>query len=617
MPSRRVSPWVLLLPLAGAAAAYARVLHGEFVFDDQVGVAVRDLGGALRSFGVEWLRAGRPLTDLTFALNYRAGRIDPWGYHLVNVLLHLSAAGLVWLFTRTILERAGAARPDGVAVMVAGVFALHPLQSEAVSYVSQRAECLASALALATLLLLLDAESRAGTARGRWESALAVVTFIAALGAKPVAVTTPIAYLLVTAAEPPRLAPVGPSPWAGRLLRIAPLMALEAVYVGATLRALRSNPTAGFAVPAVRWQEYLLTQGRAVLTYLRLVLWPAGQSADWDFPPSHGADAVTVGAWAALLAIGGGAGALYWRTRRSGSEEGAAGRVASVGIGWFFLLLAPTSSFIPILDPLAEHRVYLASWGPMVAVAVGAERLLARARWRGAAIAGMAGAWLALGTSLYERNAVWQSARALWTDVVRKAPANGRAHLSLAEASRREGDLEAALQECELALRDPRRVIGGEAAVLTEFAVVLMDLGRTTDALSVLDRSLALDPRNSGALASRAFAQLRSGDLAAGEESALRALGLNADEAEALRALGAIRLARGDPAGAVEPLERAVRLDPDDVSRQLALGEAYARVGRRREACEAWERARRIGLPAPFDGQLAAKAAQAGCAWAP
>ncbi|MCM2334551.1 MAG: hypothetical protein NDI82_11480, partial [Anaeromyxobacteraceae bacterium] len=161
----RASPWlVLLLPLALAVAATWRALPGQFQFDDETSIvtnpAIKDLAAFLTPG--PWrgaLAGGRPVTDLTFALNYAYARLEPWNYHLTNLAVHLAAVALAFAVTRRLLRLAGAARGDGIALAAAGLFALHPLQSQAVSYVVQRAESLAAALTLGSLALLLAAEA--------------------------------------------------------------------------------------------------------------------------------------------------------------------------------------------------------------------------------------------------------------------------------------------------------------------------------------------------------------------------------------------------------------------------------------------------------------------------
>src|SRR6266496_1841147 len=156
-------PLVALAAAAlGAALAYAPSLDGEFQFDDwtsiQVNWPIRDPARLLGALGPsDLLGPGRPVTELSFALDHALGGIRPFPFHLTSLVLHVLAAVLAFLLLRDALRRVGHARAEGVAAFAAGAFALHPLQTESVCYAAQRAELLASVLYLAAFLLLVGA----------------------------------------------------------------------------------------------------------------------------------------------------------------------------------------------------------------------------------------------------------------------------------------------------------------------------------------------------------------------------------------------------------------------------------------------------------------------------
>jgi len=181
-----------------AIAGYARTLGAGFVLDDQTALVenarIRDLGAFARP-GV-WLQpAGRPLTELTFALQYRLARLDPAPYRVLDLALHLAVAASLWFLGRRILERLGWPRSGALALAAAALFATHPLQAEAVSYVAQRAEVLAALLSTLAVLLLLP---RAGEdAPGPARLAAGGAAFLLGLAAKPSAAVAPL--LLVVA----------------------------------------------------------------------------------------------------------------------------------------------------------------------------------------------------------------------------------------------------------------------------------------------------------------------------------------------------------------------------------------------------------------------------------
>ena len=239
-----------------AALVYARVLHGEFQWDDFSSVVenhrIRNLEQVLAGFLPALIRSGRPVVDLTFALNHAAGGLDPFGYHLLNLAVHLCAVVLAYAFTRTVLRLAGVPRPLAVAIVVAGAFAFHPLQTQAVSYVAQRAESLASCAYLGALLLLLFAERRGWSLAGVAAYLLGFLVFVLGLGSKVIVVTLPVAYLLLARtiprgvhraemASPPRRLAVPSSPgW----------QSISSCRRGRS-RASRGHPT-----PASAWRAF-------------------------------------------------------------------------------------------------------------------------------------------------------------------------------------------------------------------------------------------------------------------------------------------------------------------------------------------------------------------------
>jgi tetratricopeptide (TPR) repeat protein len=617
VPHRATSPAAALAAaLALAAAAYGRVLHGELQLDDSITIeqnlAVKDLAGYVSDhLAHEVLGGGRPVTNLTFALNYAAGRLDPWGYHLANVGIHLAVAVLVFLFTRAVLRLAGAGRADGLAAAVAGAFALHPLQSEAVSYVTQRSEALASGLTLAALLLVLAAERRGATWRGGALLAAGFATFVLALGAKPIALTMPAAWLLLAWAVP---APEGRGAllsWPRRLLAVAPFLAVEVPYAAGILRSIEGSGHAGFSVAGLSPWTYLLTQLRAVATYLRLLLWPAGQNVDWDFPVSRSLAEPAVLLCGLLLAsLAGGAVALVLSARRlRGEPAGGAARVAGFGVLFFLLALSPTSTVVPLADVLGEHRVYLAAWGILTAIAVAGERVVAWAERLGKRRAALGGAvviaavWAALALALHRRNAVWETQLALMSDAVAKSPEKAGPHLSLGYALRVAGRHDEAIAEYRKALpcaRDEAEAM----KIVRNLGAALIWAGRNDEAIGVLEQALPEAPRDSDLLTNLAVAWGAKGNAELARFYAHAAVAADPDQGGAWNLLGRLALGDDDLPTARDALERAVALDPDAGIRHYNLGRVLERQRNLEGACAEWGRALEVNLEGPKRAEI-------------
>jgi len=590
-PPRRAS-LALVVPLTLAAAAYARVLHGQFQFDDRTSIEQNPLVKSLGRFVREApLRPpARPVTDLTFALNYAVGRLDPLGYHLVNLAVHLALVVLLFQLTRALARRAGLAAAEGVALAAAGLFAVHPLQSQAVSYVAQRAESLASLLYVASLLLLLRAERRGWNKAGLLAWGGAFLLFLLGLGAKAIVVTLPAAWLLIAAALP---ATEGER---GRALPLAiPFAAASGIYAVASVAGLGGRADAGFDVPGIAPGNYLLTQLRVVADYLRLLLWPAGQVLDPEVRLSAGLDAPAAAAGLLLLVVAGSALALLLRARSWEAQPRAAARLAALGLLWWFLLLAPTSSVIPVVDLMQEHRAYLAAWGPILALAVAAERILDRLapplRRRLAAGAVLA-LWIALAGALLARNAVWESQVSLWSDVAEKAPGKARGHQNLGHALMLAGRLEESVASYRRVLERLGDGSVERSDALRNLAGVFIEAHRPREAAEVLREALAADPWNVDLLNNLAIALLDLGDLAGAEANARRALLRDPQNGPALNTLGEAQLARGDAAAALANFSAAAALDPDVEMRHYNVAVAAANLGRSAEACQALARFR-------------------------
>ena len=580
---------------------YARGMHGQFELDDLHTVewnsTIHHLGNYV-DFS-QWLgilQAARVLTDFTFALDYAIAGLDPFPYHVTNLAIHLAAVLLVYAFTRRVLAFGGLAKRESLSLVVAAVFALHPLQTQAVIYVSQRAESLASALYLGSLLLLLEAERRGRRAAGAALYAAAFVAFVLGLGTKTIVLTLPFAYLLMGILP-------GRAAYANELARprkrlalAAPFVLYSVLVVLLVLPKLKGNGTgldvAGFGVPWLPPWRYFRTEWHVIVTYLRLLFWPAGQNLDWDFPLARGfGDPIVLacGLFLATLLIG--TGIILYRNYARADDRGAVARVMAFGVFWFYLVLSHTSTLLPILDVLVEHRLYLASFGVFLAVIVGADHALARVRKQAsvtlvlllcASLAGLA----------FVRVGTWRSKLLMWTDVVAKSPRKARAHLGLGNAYCLAGQRQLAIDEytaaLELAADDP---IWIRSDIREKLAATFLSQGRTADAITAAQAGLTEKPDHSGLLGTLALAHLQRHELPEAEVAAEKAVRAAPKSATALLALGMVRAQRGDQPGALDDFERAVKLEPDLLQGCLLLAGTYRAQGRNQEACDVLLRA--------------------------
>jgi len=498
-----------LLLAASVLAAFGASLSSGFHFDDYAIFGDARLTPASAWSAIFSAQQTRPLTYLTFWLNRALGGQDAFGYHALNLALHLAAALLAYECLLRLLE-------TRAAWLAAALFAVHPLQTEAVDYIWGRAIVLAAVFVLASLLAWINGHP--------W---LSVVLFGLALLAKEECAAFPLALWLLDFAMAKASGPTAnggrpgehsagtgkrsrdgsrlsrldsrrhggrrrPAPW-------GPLATMFALSLAAGLRtiyaaAVTPGTQAGAQAGITPW-DYFLAEGSVVWRYLRLFLIPYGFTVDAEIRVPHAW--LGIGAW--LLLIGGLAAVWRWRSD------------LAVWLTAAMIMLMPSSSILPAADLAADRRMYLA----LLPLAAGAALLLARLRPR--AIAPLAIA--ALMAMSIGRTQVWASDTSLWREAVRRAPDKVRPRIQLARS--------VGTEEALAVLAEARRIAPDDPAVAAETGRVLMIAGRPGEALAEFGRALALAPRDANNYNNRGVALEALGQAAAARDDFLRALELN------------------------------------------------------------------------------------------
>ncbi|MDQ2901744.1 MAG: tetratricopeptide repeat protein [Acidobacteriota bacterium] len=427
-PSRRAwwPYWLgLLAAIYCAFEVYSPGINGPFVFDDLTlpfgGSHAADL--PFRA----WLGV-RPLLMISYWLNYQLSGESTFSYHVVNVALHVANSILVFSIVRRLLEFAAAGRRDLLAIFAAAFFLFHPVATEAVTYIAGRSETLSVLFFFGAFTLFLYRRSQAIS----WPVSAAILTlFAAAINTKEHTAVLPLIFLLTDYFWNPGFSLTGiKHNW--RLY--IPMAAATAAGILFLLRYLSTAPTIGFHIKDLSWYQYFFTECRAFFVYARLFLFPAGQNVDYDFPISqtvsdHGA----IFAMLAIIALVGAA--IYFRHRYP---------LASYGFLMSLILFAPTSSFVPIADVIAERRLYL----PFIGLLLIPIEFLSRLQWERKTLAVvLASICLVMGFLTYRRNGIWSSALALERDAVEKSPRSARAREQLGFAYFFEGRCAEAVAE--------------------------------------------------------------------------------------------------------------------------------------------------------------------------
>ena len=414
---QRLWPWILAVVIAAFVVfeVYGPALHGPFLLDDTYLPFM--LPGYVHAPLRSWIGAIRPVLMFSFWLNFKASGTDPFPYHLVNLILHLLNGGLVFLIVRRVLGWTGIenGRNNVLSAFAAGLFLLHPLQTESVAYVASRSETLSVFFIYAAFAVFVYRRPVAIS----WRFAVPVLLLFgtAALTKEHAAALIGV-FLLTDYFWNPAWSLEGIK----RNWRLyVPIAIMGAAGLAFVLKVLSTARTAGFAFKGFTWYQYFFTECRAFWGYLLLFIAPFNQNIDHTFPVSrslldHGA----IFALIALLAVI--AVAWVWRRRFP---------LASYGLFAFLILLAPTSSFIPIADPFVERRMYL----PFIGLLFIVLEIARRARARTNALVASLGALLLIeGMLSYQRNLLYASPIAIWRDSVSKSPSKLRPRYQLARA---------------------------------------------------------------------------------------------------------------------------------------------------------------------------------------
>jgi len=467
---------------------YTPSLQSPFVYDDLVEIvrnaSIRDL-----SHPVDVLRAypTRPLTNLSYALDFAWGGLNPLWYHATNLLLHGINILLVFYFVRAVATRVGGAStpaspaPLVIPLVVASLFAIHPVQTEAVTYISGRAEVLATTLILGTMLCFVRAFEMSGGRRTEW-TVVGSATVLCAIAAKEVAVALPavvLAYDWIV---------VGPDNGARRRLwRVhVPLLAL--VLVLGSFRLWRYVSLEMIQSSDLQWRNAFL-ELHVLQRYVGLLLVPKSLSLVPAVAPLPSLLDLRVAGGVATLAICLGLAALMRRRQP----------LATFGIVWFLIALVPSAALVVLQDaghPMAEHRLYLPSVGFFLAFATIAERMRVQSRFgsgstRAAIIAGVA-VMAILAAATLARERVWADPVSLWKDAASKAPNAFTAQYGLAEAYRVSADCDNAIS----AYRRAKQIRPSAPAPYIGHAWCLLERGESKQAREQLELAVARAPRD-------------------------------------------------------------------------------------------------------------------------
>jgi protein O-mannosyl-transferase len=524
---------------------YGQTLHVLWYFDDLPNIVenpvIRDLTLATRSL----LTSGRGLAQWSFALNYRFAGLEVTGYHLVNIAIHLVTAGFVQAILRRLFPPA-----SWLPLLGALLFLVHPLQTQAVTYIVQRMTSLSGlCFFLALYLYIRGRETLVAT--GNCFSRRHVLYYLASLFAGAAAVLIkqnaailPLALLLFDAYF---LSKEGVGNWQKRLLYVLPFFVVP-LWLTVVQLLLPLAQGTGFAEltgagSLVNQQQisslhYLATEFSVIWLYLRLLVLPYGQALDYGYPVVESLlTGKTILALLGIIVVLWGACACRKRMP-----------LVSFGIFWFFLALSVESSLIP-LDPVFEHRLYVPLFG-FVLVVLGLLQRLPQHRW-GEVILLLLLPLLAV--TAWQRNALWNDPIAFYESNLRWAPWSERVRVALSKE--------------------------------------YLDAGRYDEALALLERALQINPNYVDAYQNLSFLYIERSQYDRAMEILLRGLRIDPFSARLNDNIGTLYEKIGQSGLAITHLQRAIALDPSFAKAYLSLGAVYAENGQPQQAIENYRKA--------------------------
>jgi Tfp pilus assembly protein PilF len=579
-------PLHIMLIIILGLLAYSNTFNVPFQWDDNSNIVenpiINDMGYFLEpakaaDFQKYTALNSRFVGYLTFALNYKLHGLDVLGYHVANLAIHMLNALLVYFLVvltfrtpfinGTLLKK----HDRHIALFSALLFVSHPMQTQAVTYIVQRFALLATMFYLLSLVAYIKSRLSSQKAARFSLYLLSLVSAVLAMKTKQIALTLPLTialYEFFFFSEKTKR----------RLIYLVPLLLtmliipLTLIDVDRSLQEIKVDAGEKTELTNMPRLDYLLTEFRVIVTYLRLLVFPANQNLDYDYPlyNSFLEPPVFLSFLFLMSVLGLGVYCLVRSSElgvRSSLHHSSPithhpSRLIAFGIFWFFLSLSVESSIIP-LHVIYEHRVYLPSVGAFLALGTGAFLLMERVKekaTRKVVVSFLVFAPLVLSAATYARNTVWKSDISLWEDVVIKSPQKARGHYNLGGAYESNNLIDKAIEQYRIAVR-----------LKPDLEVAHNNLGTAYRAKGFIDKAieqyriaLKLTPGYAEAHNNLGNAYLSKGltDKAIGEYRI--AVRLKLDFADAHFNLGVSYLEKGFREKARREFEATLRINPDD-----------------------------------------------------
>jgi len=601
---------ILIIVILGVLI-YSNTFNVPFAYDDIASISsnpmIKDVHHIIDPQNIY---KSRIIGQLTFVFNYQLHDLNVAGYHIFNLLIHLLNALLVyWLLVLTFRTPYSSAYLQTdvlktsdpyrwIPLFTALLFVSHPIQTQAVTYIVQRFASLSTLFYLVSLVMYIKARGSDSAKKARYAFfAGSIISAVLAMRTKEIAFTLPIIVLLYEFMFF----------WGDikkrmfSLLSLLPLLlTMFIVPLSMILRQSGSTGVSGIdeltktagSVDVSRW-DYLNTQCRVIVTYIRLLFFPVNQNLDYDYPIYR--TFFTPPVFLSFLVIFGifcwGIYLLY-RSYKSDQANRFSYRVIAFGIFWFFVTLSVESSIIPIQDVIYEHRLYLPSVGYFMAFMSGVVFIYVRLANRSkgvmkAFIPVMIVILISLSLTAYARNRVWSDMVTLWGDVVRKSPYKPRPHNNLGVAYQEQGRLDDAVKEYQAAIN----LTPDYVDAYYNLGLVYRTQGRLDDAVREYQKAINLKPDLAEPHCSLGLVYRTQGRLDDAVKEYQTAIKLRPDYADAHNNLGLVYRTQGRLDDAIREYQTAINLEPDHAKAHNNLGTVYYLQGRLDDAIKEYQTA--------------------------
>ncbi|MBE9544246.1 MAG: tetratricopeptide repeat protein [Proteobacteria bacterium] len=536
---------------------YADTLTTPFIFDDLNNISNNPhiRVPALSFENLAWAgfnspETRRPVANISFALNYYFNGYNLVGYHVVNILIHLSCGILLYFLAKATLQtpalRFRYEKFGWIPFLAVFIWIVHPLQTQSVAYIVQRMNSMAAMFYVLSMLFYVKFRmSRAS--RLKWTLlAGCVISAILAFGTKEITATLPIFIILYEWYFFQELS----AQWARRNFLL--LGGVFLLFMIIALVYLDYNPVArilgGYGSRDFTPLQRVLTQSRVVIFYISLMLWPnpSRLNLDHDFALSYSllnpaTTLISITVIIALIAV-----AILIARKEP---------LLSFGIIWFFGNLVIESSVIG-LELVFEHRNYLPTMFAIIAIVSLAFRFSKHALPAVIALS-LVGALFCVWT--FERNKAWADEITLYRDSAAKSPAKARPQNNLGAALSRQGRLAEAIEQYRAALK----IKPDYADAHYNLGYALAKQGNLDDGITHLKEALRIDPKNLKALNNLGVAQVLQGNYPKAIDHFKAALKINPSDADVHNNLGYALRKQGDPDAALQHFTRALTIDPE------------------------------------------------------